>query len=178
MRSGTRVRHETPHLARPQAPTPKEKQSPTIPTTSTNRNPNKQRCQSGPIARRSCKFFFQHIVCYSSLTLDQTNTKIRQGARSGKPPSDPKTPQMKQKPQIAQNAIPQAKLQPPTPIKLLFDFSLIYTVLRKAGNKAEQESPVPPKALLSKHHSSPQHSQNGPEKRQVWNPQETRNQSH
>ena len=155
------MKHHTSHAPRPLSPrrnNPRPFQRP--PQTET---PNKRRCQSGPIARRSCKFFFQHIVCYSSLTLDQTNTKIRQGARSGRPPNDPQTPQMKQKPQIAQNAIPQAKLQPPTPIKLLFDFSLICTVLRKAGNKAEQESPVPPKALLSKQHSSPQHSQNGPE---------------
>ena len=167
LRTGARVRHETPHLARSQAPTPKEEQSPTIPTTSTNRNPNKRECQSDPIARRGCKIFFQHIVYYSSLTLDQTNTKLRQGDSSERPPNDSKIAQMKQMLQIAQNAIAQAKLQPPTPIKILFEFSLIHTVLRKAGNKGEQESPVPPKALLPKHHSSPQHSQNGPEKRQV-----------
>ena len=53
---------------------------------------------------------------------------------------DAPPPQIEQKPQIAQNAIPQAKPQPPTPIKLFFDFSLIYTVLRKAGNRGEQIS--------------------------------------
>ena len=68
-------------------------------------------------------------------------------------------PQIEQKPKIAQNTIPQAKPQPPTPIKLLFDFSLIYTVLRKAGNQGEQESPFSWEALLPKHYPTPQHSQ-------------------
>ena len=92
LRPGARVRHETPHLARPQAPTPKEEQSPTIPTTSTNRNPNKRECQSDPIAKRGCKIFFQHIVYYSSLTLDQTNTKIRQGDSSERLQTIPRSP--------------------------------------------------------------------------------------
>ena len=152
------MKHHTSHAPRPLSPrrnNPRPFQRP--PQTET---PNKRRCQSDPIARKGYRFFFQHIVYYSSLTSDQTNTKIRHGASSGRP-------QMKQKPQMAQNAIPQTKLQPPTPIKLLFDFSLIYTVLRKVGNKGEEESPVPLKALLPKHHSSPLHSQNGPGKRQV-----------
>ena len=84
LRSGTRVRHETPHPTRLQAPTP---QGETIswpfqwpPQTLT---PDKRQCQSDPIARRSYKFFVQHIVYYSSLKLDQTDTKIRQRTPEG-----------------------------------------------------------------------------------------------
>ena len=92
-------------------------------------------------------------------------------------------PQIEQKPQISQNATPQAKSQPPTPTKLLFDFSLIYTVLHKAGNKGELESPFSLELLLPKHYPAPQALScssvlpNGPEKCQVQNPQETGDQS-
>ena len=152
------MKHHTSHAPRPLSPrrnNPRPFQRP--PQTET---PNKRRCQSNPIARKGYRFFFQHIVYYSSLTSDQTNTKIHHGASSGRPPNEAEAPNG------AKCDTPD-QTTAPDPIKLLFDFSLIYTVLRKVGNKGEEESPVPLKALLPKHHSSPLHSQNGPGKRQV-----------
>ena len=49
--------------------------------------------------------------------------------------------------------------QTTSPYKLLFDFSLIYTVLRKAGMQEEQESPFSLEAVLPKHYPAPQCSQ-------------------
>ena len=160
LRSGARVRHGTPHPARPRPPFQGEIILRLFQRPPQTEPPEKRRCRSDRLARRSYKFFVQHIVHCSSLNLDQTDTKIRQGASSLKDlQTIPSLPQTEKKPKNAQNAIPQAKLQPLTPIKLLFDFSLIYTVLRKAGNEGEQKSSFPPEAFLSKHSPAPQHPQ-------------------
>ena len=142
----------------PPGPTPKEKQSPDHsndphkPKPPTNDGVSPTSLQVGVTMFRST-----HSLLFF---LELRSGSTPKSAREPQPRKTSKTlPQMEHEPQITQNAIPQAKLQPPTPIKLLFDFSLIYTVLHKAGNKGEQESPVPPEAFLPKHHPAFQHSQ-------------------
>ena len=133
LRSGARVCHETLHLARPQAPTPKEKQSRTIPTTSTNQTPQKTAVSVRPHCKEGLQIFLStHCQLFLlDLTSDQHQNPPESQLR--KTSNDPKTPSPNEaEAQIAQNPIPLAKLQAPTPIKLLFDFSLICTVLRKA----------------------------------------------
>ena len=160
LRSRAGVRHEAPHPARLHASTPKEKRSPTIPTTSTNRNPQKTTVTVQPHCKEGLQIFYSTHCLLFFLALGSDQHQNPPGCQPRKiSERSQDASQIEQKPQIAQNTILQAKPQTPTPIKLLFDFSLIYTVLRKAGNQGEQESPFSSEALLPKHYPAPQHSQ-------------------
>ena len=117
------MKHDTPHASGP--PHQRRNNSPTIPMAPTNQNP-RQTPMSG---RRHCQeelqIFVQHIVYYSSLNLDQTNTKIRQRAPA---PEDLQT--ITRLPLNRAKAPKSHKMRfsrpkPPNPIKFLFSVSFL-----------------------------------------------------
>ena len=165
MRSRARVRHETRHPTRPQAPTPKEKQSPTIPDNPNDPYQLKPATNDG-VSPTSLQGGVTNFL-FNTLSIILPCTWVRPTPKSARVPAqgDLRTiprrlPNRAEAPNRAKYGTP-GHTQPPTPIKLLFDFSLIYTVLRKAGNQGEQESPFSSEALLPKHYPAPQRSQTG-----------------
>ena len=136
------MKYHTSHFARPLLSRRK------ILDHSNNLHKPKPLTNSG-VSPPHCKEGFQIFLSTSCLLflLDLRSDQHQNpsGSQLRKTFKGSQDPQMKQKPQIAQNTIPLAKLQPLIPIQLLFDFSLIYTVLRNPGNKGEQESPFPQK---------------------------------